>query len=91
MVVGIVFNVKSNSIISNFETKPGSYTPSQDSSRKTYQSLAWVSYGVGAACVATGAVLFGIGFNAGRTSSTSVALFPTVGDGQAGVLLTGGF
>ena len=91
VVAGVVFNLQANSAISEFETKPGSYTPSKDSNRKTYRTLAWTGYGVGAACVAAGAVLFGIGLKAGRSASTSVALLPTVGDGHAGVALTGGF
>ena len=91
VIAGVVLNLKANSMINEFETTPASYTASKDSSRKTYETLAWVSYGVGAACVATGAVLFGIGLKAGRSSSTNVALSPAVGDGHAGVLLTGGF
>jgi hypothetical protein len=91
VIAGVVFNLKANSIINDFETKPGSYTSNQESNRKTYETVAWVGYGVGAACVATGAVLFGIGLRANRASSTSVAVLPTVGRGQSGVLLTGGF
>lgn len=92
MIAGVVFNLKANSIINDFETKPASYSSDQDSTRKTYQTIAWVGYGAGVACVATGAALFGIGLKAGRSNaSTGVALLPAVGQGQTGVLLTGGF
>jgi hypothetical protein len=91
LIAGVVFNLKANSIIDDFETKPASYSSSQDSSRKTYETVAWIGYGVGAACVATGAVLFGIGLKAGHNSSTSVALLPAVGDGRTGLVISGGF
>jgi len=51
----------------------------------------WVSYGVGAACVATGAVLYYLGVRRGSAGSTSVALVPAFAPGQAGALLKGAF
>jgi len=92
VIAGIAFNLKANSMVDDMQTTIDGYTSSKNSSQKTYQTLAWVGYGVGAACIATGAVLIAVG--AGRRSSSSrtdVALMPTVGPGQAGVLLHGGF
>jgi hypothetical protein len=88
---GIAFNLKVNSMVNDMETKVDQYSQSKDSNRKTYQTLGWVGYGVGAACIATGAVLIAVGVAARNHSSTRVALAPAVGPGQAGVLLSGAF
>jgi len=91
LVTGVLLNLKVNSMINEMQTTPGGYSPSKENDRKTYKTLAWVGYGVGAVCVATGAILFGVGLKSGESSSTSLALLPAVGPGQAGALLTGGF
>jgi len=46
---------------------------------------------VGAACVATGAVLYYLGLRSGSAGSTSFALVPAFAPGQAGALLKGAF
>jgi tetratricopeptide (TPR) repeat protein len=86
---GVLLNLKANSMVDDWHAKV-SYTASQSDSQKTYKALSWVGYGLGAACVATGAILFGVGVKQ-QVSSTNVALLPAVGPGQAGALLTGGF
>jgi hypothetical protein len=88
---GIGFNLKHNSMVNEMETKVDAYTTSKNSSRSTYQTLTWVGYGVGAACIATGAILVAVGIGSRHSSSTSIALAPAVGPGQAGVVLSGGF
>ncbi len=90
VAAGVVFNLMSNSIINQWETSV-SYSAAKDSESKTYRTMAWVGYGVGAACIATGAILFGFGLKAGASSSTNVAILPAFGPGQAGAVLTGGF
>ncbi|HEX7508587.1 MAG TPA: hypothetical protein VF550_17575, partial [Polyangia bacterium] len=84
MVAAVVLNVKANSMVNQMETTNNGYSPAKVDERKTYETLSWVGYGLGAACVATGAVLFGIGLKSGGGSSTSVALLPVLGAGQAG-------
>jgi len=92
VVAGIAFNLKSNSLMDEMQTTVDGYTSDKNSSQKSYQTMAWVGYGVGAACIATGAVLIAVGASRrGSSSQTDVALVPTVGPGQAGVLLRGGF
>lgn len=88
---GIAFNLKVNGMVNDMETKVDQYSQSKDSNRKTYQTLGWVGYGVGAACIATGAVLIAVGAAARNQSSTRVALVPAVGSDRAGVLLSGAF
>jgi hypothetical protein len=73
------------------ESSVGAYSTDKEDHQKTYKTLAWVGYGLGAACVATGAVLIGFGIKSGTSSSTNVALVPAVGPGNMGAMLTGGF
>jgi hypothetical protein len=91
LVAGVIFNLKVNSMASDMETTPGGYSSGKESDRKTYQTLGWVSYGVGAACVATGAVLYVFGMKAGSSNSASIALVPAFARGQVGAFLKGAF
>ncbi len=90
-VAGVLFNLKSNSMVKDMETNVAAYSKDNDSLSKTYKNLAWVGYGVGAACIVTGAILYGVGLKAGASSSSNVAILPAIGPGQAGALLTGAF
>ncbi len=88
---GVILNLKANSTVDNMETSVGGYSSAQANNQKTYKTLAWVGYGAGAACVATGAILIGVGIKSRASSSTNVALVPAVGPGHMGAMLTGGF
>lgn len=90
VAAGVLLNLKVNSMVKTMDSTVGNYE-SRNSDRKTYQTMAWIGYGAGAACVVTGAILYGVGLRAGGNSSTSVALLPAFGPGQASALLTGGF
>ncbi len=87
---GIAFNMKANNVIADMESTER-YTSEKDSDHKAFKALAWVGYGVGAACVATGAILYGIGLGAKEGSSPRVRLLPSVGVGHGGAVLAGGF
>jgi hypothetical protein len=87
---GVLLNLKANSISTEMGTTVGNYE-TRGSNRKTYETMAWVGYGVGAACLVTGVILYAVGARTGGKSSTRVALLPAIGPGQAGALLTGGF
>jgi len=91
VVTGVILNLKANSMIGDMENQPGAYTRGKAGDQNTYETLAWVGYGVGAACVVTGAILYGFGLNARARSSSNVALLPMVAPGQAGALLAGEF
>jgi len=90
LVAGVILNLKVNGMASDIQRVDG-YTAGKESDRKNYEALGWVSYGVGAACVATGAVLYYLGLRAGSARSTSVALVPAFAPGQAGAVLKGAF
>jgi hypothetical protein len=83
---GLLLNVKANSLADEMKTTVDGYT--RESDRKTYETLSWIGYGVGVACVVTGAVLYGTGL-AAKSRSSRVAIVPTVGLARAGVLLMG--
>jgi hypothetical protein len=87
LAAGIVFNLKVNSLASDLKKTDG-YNPDAESDRKTYKTLGWIGYGVGAACVATGVVLYLLGRS---TSEGSIAFAPTLEPGQAGFALKGAF
>lgn len=88
LAAGVVFNLKSNSLAQDLKKTDG-YTSGKESDRKTYAALAWLGYGVGAACVATGAILYILGSRG--QGDGSVALLPSVAPGQAGAVVKGAF
>ena len=88
LVASAILNLKVNSIASDL-TKTDGYSPSKESDRKTYQTLGWVGYGIGAACLATGAVLYILGVRSG--DGGRIALVPTLGSDHAGAALQGAF
>jgi hypothetical protein len=86
---GVVASLKANSILDDMYATVDGYT--KESDRKTYATLAWIGYGVGGACVVTGAILYTLGHRARSKSATGVALVPTIGPGNAGAALRGAF
>ena len=65
------------------------YDPNIGETGRLFETMQWVSYGVGAALVATGAVLYG--FGAASASGPSVALAPMVVPAGAGFSAQGVF
>jgi tetratricopeptide (TPR) repeat protein len=90
LLAGVVFNLKANSIASSYQDR-GGYTQGKESDRKTYETLAWVGYGVGAACVATGAVIYLFGRKGDASGSSALAVLPAFAPGEAGAVLKGAF
>jgi TolA-binding protein len=81
MVAGLVLNLKANKMSDDLE---GLYDPGVESSRDRYETAGWIAYGAGAACVATGALLYYFGWRRSQASA-SVALLPTVGPDANGL------
>ena len=86
LVAGVAFALKANQMASDLE-KPYGYTDSANSERKSYKAAAYVGDGVGAACVAGGALLYYLGWR----EQSATTLEPSVAPGMAGVVLTGVF
>jgi hypothetical protein len=78
LVAGVLLNLKVNDISSGYQAYNG-YTDQKESQRKSYETWGWVSYGAGAVCVATGAVLYYLGLRANTDGSPSVAIAPARG------------
>jgi len=89
LVAGVVLNVTANGMTSDMLKMDG-YTDRKESDRKSYETVGWASYGVGAACIATGAVLYFLGLRA-AASAPAVALVPEFAPGQASAVLKGAF
>jgi hypothetical protein len=88
---GVGFNLQANSMASDLE-KPESFNRDTDSSRKTYKTLSMVGYGVGAAFVVGGSLMYILGWRSGqRAKSSELALVPIFAPDSAGALLTGAF
>jgi tetratricopeptide (TPR) repeat protein len=89
LVAAVLLNLKVNGMTDDLH-QPDGYTDAKESSRKDYKTAASISYGLGAACVAAGAVLYILGWKS-HGSSASVALAPALGPGQAGAVIEGSF
>ena len=86
---GVLLALKANSLASNLESAPTSYSRSMESTRSSYATWSAVSYGVGAACIAGGAVAYYLGWRKAR--SASVALQPSLTASTAGAVVQGAF
>jgi len=90
LVTGLVLNLKANSLASSIDPPAHTFDRSTESTRKSYEAGSWIGYGVGAAGVVAGAILYGIGrAQAGR--STEVAVFPSIASSFAGAAVAGTF
>jgi hypothetical protein len=90
-VAGLLFQLKANSMVKDWESKPGTYSTSNEDKQKNYRTLTWVGYGAGAALITTGTILMAVGASSRTSSSGNVALSPSVGPAQFGAMLTGSF
>lgn len=84
LVTGGVCTLMATSRFSDVEKK---YDPGKERDGKTFATVQWIGYGVGAAAVTT-AVILAV---TGKRSSGSVALAPAVVSGQAGAVVGGRF
>jgi hypothetical protein len=82
-IAGVALNVEHNNTIKDLRAH---YNPTTDSSNQTTKTVAWVGYGVGAACLATGAVLYYLGWSKRRA-----AVVPAAVAGRPGMAIGGAF
>jgi hypothetical protein len=83
-----LFTIKANNLADDLN-RPTGYDRSKVSEHSTYKTLVYVGYGVGAACLLGGAILYGVG--ASQANPSSVALVPLLGPGHASLNLQGAF
>lgn len=89
LVTGLILNLKANGLADELESTTDNYQRSKESTRKSYQTFAWLSYGLGAACVVGGALAYYVGRI--LPGNDQVALVPMIGPGAAGAVLRGAF
>jgi len=65
--------------------------PSDESAGKHAQTMQWVFYGAGAAAIATGTVLYVLGWQAGDSGGARAGIAPIFGPGVAGISAQGAF
>jgi hypothetical protein len=88
LAAGVAFNVQANGIAHDLQSTT-TYERSREVTRANYETLGWVSYGIGGACAAGGVLLYYLGYRQGRSASASVTFLPSFAPGQAGVILRG--
>ena len=69
--------------------KSGGGTKAQEDQRKSLETWGWVSYAIGAAAIATGAILYIVGWPSDK--STNVSLLPTLAPDGASMTVQGRF
>jgi hypothetical protein len=94
LIAGVIFSIETHSI-SNDVTSDASQ---RSFSRTTYdrgqlfEDLQWVGYGVGAAALGCGVVLYYLGYRSAQSpASGSVSLLPVLLPGGTGAVLQGSF
>jgi hypothetical protein len=85
---GVILALKTHSL-SDQLNKPDGYDRDTANTVSTYRTWGWVSYGVGAAALVTGTVLYLVGRSTTSDSTPSVAFLPTIAPGEAAFCLKG--
>jgi tetratricopeptide (TPR) repeat protein len=88
VVTGIFLGLHANSLYD--ESTSGIYNDDKYQSSKTFRTMEWVSFGLGAAAVVTGGVLYYLGASA-KPANPPVAIVPVAGPGTGGAALLGRF
>jgi tetratricopeptide (TPR) repeat protein len=94
VVAGVIFSIETRSIAKQVSSDDArnTYDRNKDDLGKLCSTLQWVGYGVGAAALATGGVLYYLGYRAAQTpASDSVSLLPVLLPGGSGAVLQGRF
>jgi hypothetical protein len=86
--LGVFFSLETDDYSSTVE-KGAIFNPHFDERGKLYETLQWVGYGVGAALVGTGVLLYGLGASAANNAAVAVA--PAVLPGGVGLTAQGAF
>lgn len=87
---GVVLALKEQALTNEINAK---FNADKESTRSSYVTWGYVSYGVGAAAVAAGATLYVLGLRSERVASGTIgiALLPTFAPGATGMALQGSF
>jgi len=83
VAAGALMSVKTHSLVDDMVSN--GYDPDKESSRKTYETMGWVSFGVGAAAIVAGATMYYLGWSTARSASaeTNMSVVPVFGPDRA--------
>jgi hypothetical protein len=90
VATGAVFNLKSERLANKLE-EPENFSRSSDHSRRDYKTVAWISYGVGAAFVFGGTLMYYLGWKQGQEVAPAVTVLPMAATNMIGTQVTGVF
>ena len=85
---GVVLAIKERSLTNEINTK---FSRSKESTRASYETWGYVSYGVGAAAVVGGATLYYLGWRAGKAAPAGIALLPALAPDAMTLVVQGSF
>jgi len=88
VVTGVVLALKEQSLTNEINAK---FNADKESTRASYVTWGYVSYGVGAAAVVAGATLYYLGWRSERPAATGIALSPVITPGTGSLVLQGSF
>lgn len=94
VVTGVVFGALSASIRDqiNSDAKKGSYDRAKDDRGRLYADMQWVGYGVGAAAITAGALLYWLGSpSAASPTQSAFGVVPVLSASETGVAVRGSF
>lgn len=83
VAAGTLMSVKTHSLVDDMVSN--GYDPNKESSRKTYETMGWVSFGVGAAAIVAGATMYYFGWSGARSASAeaNISVVPVFGPDRA--------
>lgn len=88
IATGVVLDLETHSIVSDINHN--GYDAGKVSSRDSYETWGWVSFGVGAAALVAGTTLYLVGASAARSEGPALSLVPVASKNGAMLLVHGG-
>jgi hypothetical protein len=90
LATGVILNLKSRAITKGMYD-PGRYSADKDSTRRTYETWSWVTYGIGAAGIVAGTTMVLLGMRESSAPPAATALLPHPIPGGFAITLEGGY
>jgi hypothetical protein len=94
LIAGVVFSIETHGISDDVASNAAhrNFSRTTYDRGKLFEELQWVGYGVGAAALAAGGVLYYLGYQAAHSPAPdSVSLLPMLLPGGTGAVVQGSF
>ena len=94
LITGVIFSIETHSLSNDVTSDAAqrSFSRTTYDRGQLFEDLQWVGYGVGAAALAGGVVLYYLGYRTAQSSaSDSVSLLPVILPGGTGAVVQGSF